>query len=64
MIGPSVTGLRPQKRLFVILCIVMALWIAALVIMFYTTVWPQLHQHTPLPRENDLNDHQATTMTG
>jgi hypothetical protein len=64
VIGQSVTGLRPQKRLFIVLCMVMAAWIAAMVIMFFTTVAPQLHQRNALPRENDLNDHQPTTMVG
>ncbi len=60
----SVTGLRPQKRLFIILSIIMAMWIAALVVMYFTTVYPQRHAPTPLPHENDVDDHQPTTMTG
>jgi hypothetical protein len=55
-------GLRPQKRLFIVLSIVMALWIATLVIMYFTTVWPKRHA-TP-SRENDVEDHQPTTMVG
>jgi hypothetical protein len=59
-----VAQLRPQKRLFMILAIVMALWICALVTMYCTTVWPQRHSPTPLPRENDVDDHHPTTMNG
>jgi hypothetical protein len=47
-----------------ILAIVMALWICALVTMYCTTVWPQRHSPTPLPRENDVDDHHPTTMNG
>jgi hypothetical protein len=56
------TGLGPQKRLFIILCIAMAVWISALVTMYFTTVYPQRRTPTPVQRENDLNDHGATTM--
>jgi hypothetical protein len=59
-----VTGLRPQKRLFIILSVVMGLWIAALVIMYFTTVYPQRHAPTPLPHEIDVDDHHPTTMNG
>jgi hypothetical protein len=55
-------GLHPQKRLFIILCIVMVLWIAALLTMYFTTVFPQRHTPTPLPREHDVDDHAPTTM--
>jgi hypothetical protein len=61
-ITPVITGLGPHKRLFVILCIAMGLWICALVTMYFTTVWPQRHGGTLVPRENDVNDHGATTM--
>jgi hypothetical protein len=64
VIGQRVTGLMPRKRLFIILCIAMALWIAGLVTMYFTTVWPQRHAPTPLPRENDVNENRPTTMNG
>ena len=52
-IDPGEIKLRPQKRLFIILSIIMALWIVALVTMYFTTVWPQRHAPAPLPRENE-----------
>jgi hypothetical protein len=58
------TGLRPQKRIFVVLCIVMALWISGLVTMYFTTVLPQRHSPTAAPHENDVDDHRPTTMRG
>ena len=54
--------LKPRKGLFIILCIVMALWIAGLVTMYFTTVWPR--RHAPPTREKDVEDHQPTTMIG
>ena len=63
-ITPLQTGLKPQKRLFVILAIVMALWISALVTMYFTTVWPKRHSGDSVPRENDAGDHHPTTMNG
>ena len=59
-----IAGFKPQKRLFLILCVCMTLWIAALLTMYFTTVWPQRHAGTPLPREKDVDDHRATTLTG
>jgi hypothetical protein len=61
---PHAPAMPPQKRSFVILCIIMALWIAGLVTMYFTTVWPQRHSPTPLPRENDVDDHHPTTLNG
>jgi len=63
-ITPRQTGLGPQKRLFIILCIAMAVWICALVTMYFTTVWPERHGGMPVQRENDVDDHQPTTLQG
>jgi hypothetical protein len=60
---PRAIALRPRKRWFIILSIVMAVWIGALVTMYFTTVWPQRHSSTP-PREKDVDDHRPTTMNG
>jgi hypothetical protein len=40
----------------------MASWIAALIIMFFATVYPNLHK--PAPVEKDVNDHSPATMLG
>ena len=63
-ITPLKTGLKPQKRLFVVLAIVMAVWISALLAMYFTTVWPKRHSPDSIPRENDVDDHHPTTMNG
>jgi hypothetical protein len=56
--------LPPQKRLFRILSVLLILWIIALVVMYFTTVYPGRHSATSQPHENDVEDHQPTTMTG
>ena len=63
-ITPLQTGLKPQKRWFIILAIVMAVWIGALVTMYFTTVWPKRHSGDSIPREHDVDDHHPTTMNG
>jgi len=57
-------GLKPQRPLFILLSVVMALWMCALVTMYLTTVWPQRHTPAPLQRENELNGSRSTTMNG
>jgi len=32
--------LRPRPRLFVALCVIYALWVAALLVMYFLTVYP------------------------
>jgi hypothetical protein len=34
----EVNPLKPRRGLFAALCVVMALWVAALVVMYFTTV--------------------------
>ena len=38
-----VRALKPRCRLFVIMWIVMALWVAFLLALYFKTVWPQRH---------------------
>lgn len=38
-----VSPLRPRPRLFAILCVIFALWIAALLILYFITVYPRRH---------------------
>ena len=38
--------LQPHKRLFVGLMIVFAIWVAVLLWLFFTTVWPLRHSLT------------------
>ncbi len=54
--------LKPRPRLFIVACVLMASWIAALIIMFFATVYPNLHK--PAPVEKDVNDHSPATMLG
>ena len=61
-ITPLKTGLQPQKRLFIVLAIVMVVWIGALLTMYFTTVWG--HSSKSGPRENDVDDHHPTTLNG
>ena len=35
--------LRPRPRLFAALCVIFALWIAALLILYFITVYPRRH---------------------
>jgi hypothetical protein len=35
--------LKPHKKLFVTLCVVLALWIIALVVVYFTIVFPHGH---------------------
>lgn len=37
---PPVKPFRPRPRLFLILCIIWVLWMAALVAAYFTTVYP------------------------
>jgi len=63
-ITPLKTGLKPQKRLFVIFAIVMAVWISGLLTMYFATVWPHRHSTDSIPHESDVNDHHPTTLNG
>ena len=46
------TALKPHPRLLVILSIIFALWVGALVTLYFTTVYPYRHQRT-LPTSVD-----------
>jgi uncharacterized protein involved in exopolysaccharide biosynthesis len=37
------TPIKPRRGLLIVLSIVLALWIAAMVVMYFTTVYPQRH---------------------
>jgi len=41
--------LRPRKKLFIILCLVLAAWIIALVVMYFTLVFPHGHHLNGAP---------------
>jgi hypothetical protein len=44
--------LRPHPKLFIVLCVLFALWLLVLLILFFTTVYPFRHSLTttqPLP---------------
>ena len=46
------TPIKPRRGLLIVLSILLALWIAAMVVMYFTTVYPQRHP-----------SHSATTST-
>lgn len=47
---PAVSPLRPQRKTFAVLMIVLAVWIAVLLGMYFTTVSPQRQPETsPAP---------------
>lgn len=37
---------QPRKKLFIALLLILALWIAVLLWLFFTTVWPLRHSLT------------------
>ncbi len=41
---PPHKPLKPRPRLLLITSIIMALWIAALIVMYFTTVFPARHR--------------------
>jgi hypothetical protein len=43
------TPIKPRRGLLIVLSIVLALWIAAMVVMYFTTVYPQRHPAKPTP---------------
>ena len=45
---PSPTPLKPRPRLFAALMLLMALWIAFLLILYFTTVYPKRNQGQPI----------------
>jgi hypothetical protein len=63
-LGPHAPNLRPRKGLFIVLSVLMLVWIIAMVVMYFTTVWPMRHSPSHLPLEHDVNDHPPTTMNG
>jgi len=36
-------NLKPQKKLFLTLCLILAAWIIALVVLYFTLVFPHGH---------------------
>ena len=40
-------ALAPRPRLFKILCLVYAVWMVALLVMYFWTVYPVRHPHGP-----------------
>ena len=47
---PGEIRMKPRKRLLVVLSIVLGIWIAALVTMYFTTVFPH-RKHEPQETE-------------
>ena len=47
--GTHVVRLKPRPRLFATLCICFALWIGALLWLYFKTVYPQRHGINPTP---------------
>ena len=44
------TPIKPRRGLLIVLSIALALWIAAMVVMYFTTVYPQRHPASkPVP---------------
>jgi hypothetical protein len=37
--------LTPRKKLFIITAVVLGVWVAALIVMYVTTVYPERHGH-------------------
>ncbi len=37
------TSLKPQRRALIILSIIFALWVAVLLTLYFTTIYPQRH---------------------
>ncbi|MCC7349857.1 MAG: hypothetical protein IT446_04745 [Phycisphaerales bacterium] len=46
---PSQPVLKPHKKLFVLLCLVLAGWIIALVVLYFTIVFPHGHHLSGAP---------------
>ena len=44
---PVPKPLKPRRSLFVVLMIVFALWVAGLLAMYFTTVYPDRHRALP-----------------
>ena len=43
----AVRPFKPRPRLFLFLLIAFALWMIALLVLYFTTVWPLHHSHSP-----------------
>jgi hypothetical protein len=42
--APAPKPLKPRPRLFVALCAIFALWVGALLLMYFKTVYPSRHR--------------------
>jgi hypothetical protein len=43
VVGGGQKPLRPRPRLFVTLCVIFALWMAGLIILYFISVYPRRH---------------------
>jgi len=46
---PQSPTLKPHKKLFLTLCLILAAWIIALVVLYFTVVFPQGHHLSGAP---------------
>jgi hypothetical protein len=46
------TALKPQRKLLVIISVIFALWVALLMTLYFTTIYPTRHERT-LPSSVD-----------
>jgi hypothetical protein len=44
---PPAIPLKPRPKLFLILCIAFAVWLAALIVLYFTSVYPLRHPAKP-----------------
>lgn len=51
--------LKPHPRWALVLGILLALWIIALTVLYFTTVWPHRHDlHSPVPAASAVAHHE------
>jgi hypothetical protein len=46
---PFLPPLKPRPRLFVFLFVLFVIWIVALIVLYFKTVYPQLHSQAMTP---------------
>ena len=50
---PEPRPFKPQRKFFVALCVLFAIWVAFLAAMYFKTVYPQRHR-APQPAASDV----------
>jgi hypothetical protein len=43
--APPPMRIKPRKGLFILFCVVLAVWIAVLLLLYFSSVYPLRHPH-------------------